>query len=55
MWQKADLWFSTCVFMAPISFHRKNGIRCRKALESGMWTSELLSSNHKEDMVSKEN
>lgn len=38
-----------------ISFHCKMVLVAGKAPASGTWTSELLSSNHKEDMVSKEN
>lgn len=39
----------------PTSFHCKMVLVAGKAPASGTWTSELLSSNHKEDMVSKEN
>lgn len=38
-----------------ISFHCKMVLVSGKAPASGTWTSELLNSNHKEDMVSKEN
>lgn len=55
MWQKQIYGLVLVSSWRLVSFHSKMVLVAGKAPASGTWTSELFSSNHKEDMVSKEN